>query len=62
MRRMNNSEFCRVSGLAKRLGVSRGYIYKLKSEGRMPGVIRLGHVLLIRRDAVEKMLAQGLAR
>jgi excisionase family DNA binding protein len=45
-----------VPDAAKVLGISRGHAFELARRGELPGVIRLGHRIVVSRSALERVL------
>jgi excisionase family DNA binding protein len=54
-----DGELLRVRDLAQRLGVSRRVAYELVARGVVPGVVRAGRALYIRRRVLEAWLGGG---
>jgi excisionase family DNA binding protein len=50
-------ELLRVSEVARRLGVSRRVIYSFIARGTLPGVVRVGRAVYVRRRALELWLS-----
>ncbi len=44
---------------AAMLGIGRTTVYALARQGRLPGVLRFGRRLVISREAIERLLAEG---
>ena len=49
----------RVPELAQRLGVSRRVAYQLVARGVVPGVVRVGRALYVRRRVLQAWLEGG---
>jgi len=52
-------ELLRVPELAQRLGVSRRVAYQLVARGVVPGVIRVGRAVYVRRRVLQAWLEGG---
>ncbi len=51
-----------VGQLAARLGISRGSAYAAVNRGDVPGVKRVGHLILIHKPTVERWLASDMPK
>jgi excisionase family DNA binding protein len=52
-------ELLRVRELARRLGVSRRVAYELVARGVVPGVVRVGRAVYVRRRVLQAWLEGG---
>jgi len=52
-------ELLRVPELAQRLGVSRRVAYQLVARGVVPGVVRVGRAVYVRRRVLQAWLEGG---
>ena len=50
-----------IESAARRYGIGRSLAYQLAREGKLPGVISLGHRLLVSRVQLERFLETGEA-
>ena len=54
-----DGELLRVPELAQRLGVSRRVAYQLVARGVVPGVVRVGRAVYVRRRVLQAWLEGG---
>jgi excisionase family DNA binding protein len=54
-----DGELLRVRELAQRLGVSRRVAYQLVARGVVPGVVRVGRAVYVRRRVLQAWLEGG---
>jgi excisionase family DNA binding protein len=57
--RNRRQQLATIPEVAEELGIPVGSAYDLAREGRLPGVVRLGRRIRIRRDELDRWIAAG---